>query len=408
MMQKILAATLFVGAAAIVSSNFVLADDKEKVVKPDSVTVAAGDSPSLKFDAKGHLHVAFGRAGKDASGNQSSDVFITESEDGGKTWSAPVQISEALGRSSHPSLFVEKSGALDVAWSSGDGDPDVYFSRSTDGGKTWAKPVDVSNTPGSSTEPALAASSDGTLHMVWCDTSKGARNKDVYYSYSKDLGKTWGKDPLQPAEDISNTPGVSSEPQVVVDDEDSVHVAWTDSTPGQTRPDIFYSSLSAGSNSSGNGKWTKPVDLSDNTRISSHPGIATGPNGKVYLVWSDSSKELHLADVWCMVGDHGKFGKQQNVSNTAGVSTQPCISGDDTGRVVISWSDTSIEYNRPEVYIRTSRDKCANLSHITDMSNTQGSSKNAHVVINKDRLYVIWEEDDERSGTHLMLSSTEF
>jgi hypothetical protein len=188
---------------------------------------------------------------------------------------------------------------------------------------------------------------------------------------------------------------------VAVDDEDRVHVAWTDTTPGQTRPDIFYTSLF-------NGRWSKAVDLSDNTRISSHPGIACGPNGKVYLVWSDSSKELHLADVWCLVGEHGKFGKQQNVSNTAGVSTQPCIASDDTGRVVIAWSDTSIENNRPEVYIRTSRDKCVNLSHITDMSNTQGSSKNVQVLIKKDRLYVVWEEDDERSGTHLMLSATEF
>jgi hypothetical protein len=402
MKHQILAAILLVAALSGAGLNLVFADDKERVTKPTDYTVALGDSPSLKFDSKGHLHVVFERPGKDAvSGHLSCDIYATSSEDGGKNWSTPIQITEAIGNNCHPCLHVEKSGALDVVWNSGEGEPDIYFSRSTDGGKSWSMPVDVSSTPGASSEAALAASSDGTLHLVWCDTSKGIKNNDIYYSFSKDSGKTWGKDQLLPAENVSNTPGVSSEPQIVVDDEDTVHVAWTDSSPGQTRPDIFYSSLTAG-------KWSKPVDLSDNTRISSHPGIASGPNGKVYLVWSDSSKELHLADVWCMVGDHGKFGKQQNVSNTAGVSTQPCIAGDDTGRVVVCWADTSIEYNRPEVYIRTSRDKCATLSHITDMSNTRGSSKNAHVVMDKDRLYAIWEEDDERSGTHLMLSSVEF
>ena len=396
-MRKKTVLTALVTIGLFATSLAAMADD----AKPESHDVAVGTSPAIVFDAKNKLHVVF--EAKD-HGNTNNDIFATESSDGGKTWTIPVDVSNTPGVSSQPAIALERNGALDVAWrdtSSDEDAADVYFSRSTDGGRTWTPPVDVSNTPGASSEPSVVAASDGTLHIIWSDTSKGTKNKDIYYSYSKDGGKTWGKDALLPAVDISNTAGSSSEPKLVIDSDDQLHAVWVDSTPGLTRPDVFASTLSQG-------HWTKPEDLSDNTRISSHPGVACGPNGKFYLVWSDSSKELHLADVWCMIGDEGKFGKQQNVSNTAGVSTQPFITADETGRVAIAWSDTSIEYNRPEVYVRTSHDKCKTLSHITDMSNTQGSSKHVQAAINRDRLYVVWEEDDERPGTHVMVSSVEF
>ena len=47
-----------------------------------------------------------------------------------------------------------------------------------------------------------------------------------------------------------------------------------------------------------------------------------------------------------------------------------------------------------------SHDKAASLSHLIDMSNTNGSSKYAQVAINRDRLFVIWEEDDGGKFSH--------
>jgi hypothetical protein len=111
--------------------------------------------------------------------------------------------------------------------------------------------------------------------------------------------------------------------------------------------------------------------------------------------------------VWCVIGKDGTFGKPINVSNTAGVSTQPTIAADETGRVAIIWSDVNVDDGKPEVYVRVSHDKAVSLTHLIDMSNTRGSSKYAQVAINRDRIFVIWEEDDG-GRTHIMISSIMF
>jgi hypothetical protein len=367
-----------------------------QVLPPESHEIALGTSPSLAIDAKNCLHVMFEGA--------QADVFSCASFDRGKTWTEPVNVSNSPGISTQPEIIVEKSGALDVAWREltvGEHNPDIFFSRSTDGGKIWSKPVDVSNSPGVSSQPALACASDDSIHLVWSDTSKGRKNQEIYYSYSKDGGQTWGKDSLMPAEDVSNTLGASSEPRIGIGADDIVHIVWTDSTSGKLRPDIFYTSKI-------NDKFIKPIDLSDNTRVSAHPDIAMGPNSKVYLAWSDTSSELHLADVWYSVSENGQFAKAQNVSNTAGVSTQPVVAADETGRFVVAWSDTNIDNSRPEIYARVSHNKGATLSHIIDISNTQGGSKHARLAISQDRFYVVWEEDAGAVATKVMVRAVEF
>ena len=90
------------------------------------------------------------------------------------------------------------------------------------------------------------------------------------------------------------------------------------------------------------------------------------------------------------------------------MSTQPAIASDETGRVVVVWSDTSIESSRPEVYARVSHDKATTLSHVINMSDTEGSSKHAQVVISRDRFYVVWEEDGGSVTTDIMIGSSEF
>jgi len=426
--------SLLVAFTFLFSTNSVTSLHAEEISPvPTRHEVVIGTSPQFVIDAKNHIHVLYEAAAPQVapkttpqtasqtasqSTSQSASsatslsasqatyvptILSIESTDNGKTWTEPVNVSKSTAASSQSTITLEKNGALDAAWCENIGDelkPDVFFARSVDGGKTWSKPVDVSTTPGESSYPSIAVASDNSLHLVWCDTSKGERNRDIYYASSSDGGKSWGKDSLLPAEDISNTAGFSSEPKIAIDDNDEIHVVWCDSTPGRTRPDIFYVYKFKG-------HWTKPQNLSSNDRISSHPAIACGPNGKVYLVWSDTARELHLADVWCSVGTDGSFGKPINISNTAGVSTQPTIAADETGRVAVIWSDICIEDGKPEVYARVSHDKAASLSHLIDMSNTKGSSKYAQVAINRDRMFVIWEEDDG-GRTHIMISSIIF
>jgi hypothetical protein len=258
---------------------------------------------------------------------------------------------------------------------------DVYFSRSADGGKTWAEPVDVSNTPGVSTEPVLAVGTDKSIDIAWIDTTSGESHPDVYCVSSNDAGKTWSK-----PEDVSNTPGVSSQPAIAVGGQGTVHVAWLDTTPGPTHPDIYYAKRSAGA-------WTKAKDVSNTPRLSAHPGLACGPQGRVYLVWSDNSKKADAADIWCArAGETADFAKLVNVSGTSGVSSEAAVAADKKGRVAVVWSDTVSGMLQPDIYTRVGIDHLDKITSAIDLTNTTGMSKHPHLSIVDNMMYVVWEE----------------
>jgi BNR repeat-containing family member len=349
--------------------------------------VAPGHNPTLAADKNGHLYAAFEAK---EPGSAVIDIFVTESSDGAKTWTAPVDVSKTPGNSTDPAIAIDTNGAIDVAWkdtTSGEKSPDIFFARSTDGGKGWSKAVDVSHTAGVSSDPALATGPDNSIHMVWTDTTSGETHPDIYYGVSTDSGKNWSK-----AKDISNTPGVSSDPTIAVSADGAVHVAWKDTSSGPTNPDIYYTWKSTGS-------WNKPIDVSNSPRVSNHPSLACSKS-KVFLSWTDNSQKEQSPDVWCAVSNRpGNFSKPLNLSNTPGESSQARITADSAGRVAAVWSDTSSGVDHPDIYATVSSDNLKTDSTAMDLTNTLGVSKHPNVALTSDSIVVVWEEIEGSKST---------
>jgi len=374
-MRKILLTLVFCGSAAIAP---VLAAEQ-----PSVYDICAGSAPRLSAGGNGALHLAFERSESEAK----SEVYYTKSSDAGKHWSAPINISLSPARSSHPDIAVEGSGAIDIVWldsRSGDTCPDIFVSRSTDNGSNWSAPLDVSNTPGVSSEPALAIGAGDSIHVVWIDTTSGAKRPDVFYSSSADGAKTWTS-----AFNLSDTPGVSSHPAIAADIEGGVHVAWKDTTSGETRPDIFYTQNK-------NAAWVKPdIDVSNSARISDYPSLACG-KGEVFLAWSDNSRKEKSPDIWCSIGKKNeKFSKPLNISNTPGVSSEPSVTPDHDGRMAVVWTDTSNRGNKADIYARLSVDNLDDISNVMQFSQTSASCKHPDVALSQDIMFVVWQEDLE-------------
>jgi hypothetical protein len=354
--------------------------------------VARGSRPAIAADGGGRLYAAFEAYENDA---KVPDIFYSISTNGGAIWSPPKDVSRTLtGVSRHPDIAVEKTGAIDIVWSDSNADPnspDLLFIRSADGGQSWTEPVDISNTPGVSSEPAIAIGPHDSIHVVWSDTCTGVRNRDIYYVCSKDGGHKWAKDPLLPAVDISSTPGSCSEPTIAVAPEGIVHVAWADTTAGATHPDIYYVWRE-------NESWTKPINVSKSVRIASHPTLACN-KGKIFLAWSDNSKKETAADIWLAVATKpGKFGNLINISDTKGVSSEPTVVTDD-GRLTVAWSDTSTgaknpstNAKNPSIYARISPDDASNFSAVISVSNPQRMAIHPDATIAGGKMIVIWEE----------------
>ncbi len=79
------------------------------------------------------------------------------------------------------------------------GASEVYDRASYDGGKTWSEPRVLSDDDpknfGGQFFPNLSIAPNGRVDVAWWDTRdmQGLRATDVYYTYSTDDGKTWSK-----------------------------------------------------------------------------------------------------------------------------------------------------------------------------------------------------------------------
>src|SRR6267143_550654 len=103
-------------------------------------------------------------------------------------FSPPQNVSSNPGASDYPQVAVDSQGSINIVWlDSTPGYYAVFFSRSTDGGATFSTPQNLSNNPAGSSSPQIAVDS-GNINVVWVD---GFNNFDVAFSRSSDGGATF-------------------------------------------------------------------------------------------------------------------------------------------------------------------------------------------------------------------------
>lgn len=124
-------------------------------------------------------------------------VLVHHSAERGETWSAPIRADSTDGDvvfRRTPSIAVNMDGVLGVAWYERRKEgarecQHIYFTASLDGGKTFLPAARVSTAPSCPDTPrngqsakrwaaggdysGLAASPDGTFHVLWADSRNG-------------------------------------------------------------------------------------------------------------------------------------------------------------------------------------------------------------------------------------------
>lgn len=104
-----------------------------------------GAQATIASDAAGRLYVLYNANEVDEG---PARVWITVSEDGGSTWSPPVDVSSASLDVDHEFTMIAATGDGDVrvAWMDDrTGAWNTWYRRSTDGGLTWSEEVRLSN-----------------------------------------------------------------------------------------------------------------------------------------------------------------------------------------------------------------------------------------------------------------------
>jgi hypothetical protein len=126
-------------------------------------------------------------------------IWFARSADSGRTFAPPVKVGDlpkvSLGRHRGPRVAI---GRKAIVVSAVETQNDLYCWRSTDGGRTWSKPVVLNDRPTAAREGlhAMAADSDGHMAAVWLDDRTPPNGKKLYGAFSDDDGTTWSKNVL--------------------------------------------------------------------------------------------------------------------------------------------------------------------------------------------------------------------
>ncbi len=238
-----------------------------------------GDVPALAVGSDDTVHAVFSARDffstplpEDAPAPVAPVQYV-RSTDRGQTWSNPVPIDPGNQNPQRPpSLTADPaSDALYLAWYSHaeamndtedfDGDLDIFFLASDDGGDTWRERL-VVNDDGAGAdqyEPGIAVSPEGRVDVAWYDfrnSPDGGRSdvglSDVYYTFSDDGGRAFAPNLRVNDRGIDRSIGVwsnniDSRFNVGLDSSnDAAYVAWQDSRNGRPdtdAEDIYFASV---------------------------------------------------------------------------------------------------------------------------------------------------------------------
>lgn len=202
-----------------------------------------------------------------------TDIFFSMSDDQGKRFHDPVNISDSLGESTDGKILVDGNDVF-VAWNEKTFDnTNVFFSKSANRGNKFDTPINLSNSDGESklSRDTSMTFASGDLFVVWQNDLKGKHR--VFLSQSQDRGMSFNS-PL----DLGSQDSIS--PQIVSFGNRTV-IAWQDDGIGNGDILIRYKS------GLGN-PFSDSINLSNDEEKSSL--FVLGPqisltDDRIYAVW---------------------------------------------------------------------------------------------------------------------------
>lgn len=197
------------------------------------------------------------------------------------TWGAPVTLTSGGGSDSMPSTFVDASGKQYVVWiNNNNGVSQLMFATNTGG--TWSTPavLGVSGLQAGGTFRGVAMGSDGAgrASVVFSYQSEGADGAILTGLYQRPA-TTANFTSTQPAVVISQNSNYSG--LKTTQAPNGSLVAYWQQSDGQTNQ-IFSSILT-------NGTATTPTQLSTSQNIARSPSAAVDSDGKIQLLYNDST-----------------------------------------------------------------------------------------------------------------------
>lgn len=317
-----------------------------------SSDVNDGDSrsPDVAADAEGNLHLVWTDDGNIDGFGGDLDVYYRQYDLASDTW-GPVQ-TVSVGEedaSQEPAVAVTSDGSVHVVWETTDGQlGTIRYARRNNNGQ-WTMPASLSDTNAARDArlPDITADPQDRLYVVWQEDFSPDR-----FTFDNDILLTVAEDNnFGPRVVVSDNilDGDSRLPQIVSDSQSRIHIAWRDTSTifnSGENDDIFHRVYTHSDQNFTDYRLvtTMPRDaLSDEVAINIDPAT-----DDLYVVWSslDDPNSLEL-DVDIYYARYiGVFGPRVLVSEGElfdGFAKEPDVLFDPMSATLhVIWSDESL------------------------------------------------------------------
>ncbi len=307
--------------------------------------------PSIAMDGDGNIYVAF------IGGRGSKDIYVISSADGGRSFGEPVKAMDvggeaAGGRQRGPRIGVDDKkriyvSAVQQLEGKGPGQKfpqgDVWLTVSSDGGKTFSKPVQCNDRRKAvDTEKAkksakegmhwMAVQGDGTVHLCWLDHRLAPKlGQMIAYTKVTDAGTKVAPNVIAYA--APDTVCQCCTPGLAVDAKGNPSIAFRNAIAGDNQVWVVRSTNKGKS-------WKKAAPV---TRAKANinqcpmdaPSVAVTSDGKkVAVAWMDQRSGKR--NTWLRLPN----GKEIPLANAAGAQQgHPNVTLDASGNVWAVWTE---------------------------------------------------------------------
>jgi len=306
-----------------------------------------------------------------------TDVYLTISDDGGRTFGAPARVNGVSGQANFspeqpPRIaLIPRAGrqpVVVVVWTAKSSTGTRLFSaRSENGGKSFgaAVPVPGTDAAGNRGWESIATGPDGSVVALWLD--------------HRDLAPKAGAAPMNHAEHQHGTPGSNQAEGVAraqlsqlffanmakidsaraiargvcyccktamtTDSAGTVYAAWRQVYDGNVRDIAFTTSADGGRT------FATPIRVSDDNWVldgcpENGPAIAVDSAKRIHVVWptlvpgATPNSPPTLALFYAMSADGKRFTPRQQIP-TEGVPRHPQIALGPSNTIIIAWDEQS-------------------------------------------------------------------
>jgi hypothetical protein len=312
---------------------------------------------------------------------QTGEILFARTADDGRTYTAPVRVSTASTViAAQPDIAVDAQGTITILWTQFDlerGTQDVFASRSVDRGQMFSVPMNISMTNSTqlaAAQPAVGLDKNGNVYAVWTRAAFVARTQDIFYAVSTDGGKKFS-DPLNISRGDQSS-SLFADPAILVDAAGVINIVYI-----QFSLSTFFQEVVLTRSTDGGKSFSRPTNASNILRIDAYavaPAVALDPAGNLAVIWTGIDEDKGEVDIYfARSTDQGRtFSTAINVSRTNSVGGLIVSGGsfsiDREGTIGVVWNDAT--QDNYEIFFSRSLDGGRTFSLPVNVSANQGLS----------------------------------